>query len=124
MKKADMAVMVVELTEGIKTMQDQLGELREDLAGRMMPGEIIEVGNARVKLCEVEEKVLVGNAQILDLVGKKRFMEVAKVPCGALKAALEASVGDIYAARAIFNTCVKSFSKTTVLKVLKGGNKL
>lgn len=122
-KKEGLARIVAKLTEEVNEKKAELAELREELAGMMKPGEIIELETARVKLCETEEKILVSNVRIMDLIGKKRFMEVAKVSCGALKTALEATAEDKAAAGAIFNLCVESFSKNTVLKVLKGGAK-
>ena len=120
--KNELARRIYELSERIKSDKDEMDELREALAAKMKPGQVIGFdtpeGPFRLKLCECQETVLEDNGKLFDTIGRSRFVRAAKIGVTALKESLK----DIDPAEAVtvLKVCTKAIVTKTTLKLLKG----
>jgi len=109
MKKKEAAQRMYELQQAIKALQDEQAEIREELAGKMKPGEAIEGDGYTVKLCPTKEIILHDNDLVYRLIGRETFIEVAKIGVQALRKAVSEKM---------FQAAVKAETEKLVLKVV------
>ncbi len=114
---------IYELSQRIKGDQDEMAELREALAAKMKPGQLVPFdtpeGPYQAKLCECSETILHGNAIIIAEIGLEMFTGAAKVSLTDLKAVLFGSLPQEVANRSL-TACTKATVTKTTLKILKG----
>lgn len=120
MKKKDLAYRIYEIDQDLKGLEDEKRELREELLGKMKPGEVFTFdtpeGPYKAKACETNVKILRKNAEILEEIGLQGYLASSVIQCGKLETYLK-SIGDVGAKLA---RCVEVVEIKTVLKIMRG----
>lgn len=120
MKKKELAMRLQVIDQELKGLEDEKKELREELLGKMKPGEIIVFetpeGPYKAKACETNVKILRKNSEILDEIGLQGYLASSTVQCGKLETYLKGA-GD---PGTMLARCIMAVETKTVLKILKG----
>ncbi len=115
---------IYELSQRIKGDQDEMAELREALAAKMKPGQVVPFdtpeGPFRAKLCEGLETVLKDNGQIELVIGTDLFLKHAKMGISCLKEAIKERAVEPAHEAMLLKECTKAIVTITTLKILKG----
>ena len=122
--KNELARRIYELSERIKSDKDEMDELREALAAKMKPGQVIGFdtpeGPYRFKLCECTETIPKDNEQIELIVGTELFVKHAKMGISSLKSAIAERAVEPAHEAILLKSCIKAIVTKTTLKLLKG----
>jgi hypothetical protein len=120
--KIVMAERIYALSQRIKADKDEMDEVREALKAKMKLGQVVQFntpeGPHRIKLSDCPETILVENGAIFDTIGKRRFLQSAKIGVTALREAIKDIDGG--AVDLVMNSLTKAIVPKPTLKLLKG----